>query len=165
MAYTKVDWTELVPISAANLDQMDSGIKSSADLVDAMRPVRARVTGTGTRGSTSYGSTLTGSDAGPAVTVTVGASGIVLVHFAVRGSVDVEAAWASVAVSGASTVAASDTWAILVNASVGSVRFGSTAIFTGLAAGSTTFTLQYRNSTSPVVSTWLYREIIAVPQP
>ena len=30
MAYTKVDWTEAVPITAANLDQMDTGIAAAA---------------------------------------------------------------------------------------------------------------------------------------
>lgn len=35
MAYTKVNWDETVPISAANLDQMDQGIKDNASLLDS----------------------------------------------------------------------------------------------------------------------------------
>lgn len=34
MAYTKVNWDEITPISAANLDQMDQGIKDNASLLD-----------------------------------------------------------------------------------------------------------------------------------
>lgn len=30
MAYTKVDWTEAVPITAANLDQMDTGMTTTS---------------------------------------------------------------------------------------------------------------------------------------
>ena len=162
MPYTQVSWTELVPISAANLDQMDQGI---ADLA-ALRPTRARDTSEGTRGSDAYGATLTGAGGtGPAVTITVPASGIVIVHFAARGSVTANSAFASIALSGGNTTAASDTWAIEVDFAADRNRFGATAYFTGLTATSTTFTLEYRNGSGADTATWSYRELIVCPQP
>lgn len=162
MPYTQVDWTELVPISAANLDQMDQGIKDLADL----RPTRARDTSSGTRGSATYGETLAGaSGTGPAATITVPASGIVVVHFAARGTVTANSAFCSIAVSGGNTVAASDTWAIEIDTAADQNRVAGFAYFSGLAAASTTFTMQYRNGAGTDTATWSYRELLVCPQP
>lgn len=88
--------------------------------------------------------TLTG---GPAATVTVGASGILIVHLTIQGKNDTAAQFANaaVALSGANTLAAAtgQHWS-----STGNLynRYGVTMVFTGLAAGSTTATVHYASS-------------------
>ena len=94
-----------------------------------------------TTASAAYTDLATG---GPAVTVTVGASGIVIVGF--NNQVTSTAnGWSSVAVSGATTTAASDVWGFFPGVNAGP-QGGRTHVFTGLASGSTTFTMKYRST-------------------
>jgi hypothetical protein len=82
---------------------------------------------------------------GPAATVTVGASGIVLIGWNVGFGTG--NGLTSVAVSGATTIAASESYALGSGGVSGGLQLGRTYVFTGLTAGSTTFTVQYRAST------------------
>ena len=80
------------------------------------------------------------------VTVTVGVNGLALATWSAGIYTTVAAKRMSVAVSGATTVAASDSYSIR-NDGVAFIGTQSTAhLFTGLNAGSTTFTLQFKTS-------------------
>ncbi len=71
------------------------------------------------------------------------------------------------AVSGATTVAASDTRALIrdhgTSSSTGYVQASATYRVTGLTAGSNTFTLQYR--TSGGTGTFTNRNVVVIPLP
>jgi hypothetical protein len=100
--------------------------------------------------STSSGSYTDLSTVGPAVTVTVPASGIVLVSWAcdIQASNNASGGRVSVQLSGANTVSAVDDYAMtMLNASganSGRQEASRTHLFTGLTPGSTTFTLKYQ---------------------
>lgn len=115
----------------------------------------------GTRIASTYGD-LTGADIGPFVTVTVGSSGRALAFWACdegyTGAYQHAAtANCSVEVSGATTRAASDSYALsmaLGNPASGNTGFALSSLslqaaamhlFVGLNPGSTTFTMKYRN--------------------
>lgn len=89
--------------------------------------------------STSYTDLAT---VGPTATVTVGASGLILVGWNTQTASSASAI-ASVALSGANTVAANDNFSLFNANSLGSA-IGRTYVFTGLAAGATTVTVKYR---------------------
>ena len=97
---------------------------------------------------------------GPAATVTVGASGVVLVGINMQIGTASSSNMA-VALSGANTVAASDVWAVIGNSGTGNA-YGRTYVFTGLAAGSTTFTAKYRSPAGVLVD-FLRRTVWAIP--
>ena len=105
-------------------------------------PVSAYTTTSGTVTSGSY-TTLTGGGTAPSVTLSTGLSALVtftVVAAAPGGSVG---AAASVAVSGASTVAASDSWwAFTDNSSF--ITLSRTFVMVLPTAGVNTFALQYR---------------------
>lgn len=83
---------------------------------------------------------------GPAVTATTGTRALVLVYCQLFNSALGNQGFMSIAVSGASTVAASDTWAIVYESSAANdaLAVGTMHLFTGLTAGSNTFTAKYR---------------------
>lgn len=99
--------------------------------------------------STSYTDVRT---LGPSVTVTTGVQALVFFGAILGNSSANAAAYASVAVSGASTVAADDDWALEMDghtAYAGSnddnaLRRSQWKLFTGLTVGSNTFTMKYR---------------------
>lgn len=99
-------------------------------------------------GFTSYGDIATSF--GPQVTITTGTSALVIITSELTGSVANAQAFASVAVSGATTIAASDAWALRATSGVTGVSFffRNSAIhhFTSLTPGSNIFTMKYRNS-------------------
>ncbi len=106
----------------------------------------AMVTTLETRAATTYGALAT---AGPSLSVTVGDSGKLMVGISclIQPTSDNDGGAVSVALSGANTVAASDSKRIafvglVVNAQA---EFGKTLIFTGLTAGVTTVTMQYKD--------------------
>jgi len=97
--------------------------------------------------STSSTSYTDLSTVGPTVTLTTGTSAIVLFGctYADDGNLDNDG-YMSVAVSGASSVSASDTWAPVGNQALNLVQIVQGYKFTGLTAGSNTFTAKYRKS-------------------
>lgn len=101
--------------------------------------------------STAYTDLAT---AGPSVTLTTGTEAIVTISAILGQGVDSGAVIsAGVAVSGASTVAASDSYSLFLNAddfvaTSGNVSLSTTFKLTGLTAGSNTFTMKYRTSSS-----------------
>lgn len=87
---------------------------------------------------------------GPAVTVTIGVNGLALINI-VSGhynSVANNRDYVGFAISGASTQAAADIWSASgwCNVANFGVSVSGTFLVTGLAAGSTTFTLKYRTN-------------------
>lgn len=103
----------------------------------------AEVTTQETETSTSFDDMTT---AGPAVTVCVGANGKALVTLSasMTGGAGGQYAIMGVAVSGASTVAASDQKALYTTDAAGEVSHSRTFLLTGLTPGNNTFTAKYR---------------------
>lgn len=87
---------------------------------------------------------------GPAVTLTTGTTAIAWWSVWGQHATANQFASVSVAVSGATTIAADFPWALQFDgrAANNGVRRGVCHMFTGLTAGSNTFTLKYRNGTA-----------------
>jgi hypothetical protein len=103
---------------------------------------------------------------GPSVTLTLPAGStkaLVIVTAAENTNQGGASAYMSVAVTGASTVAASDATAFIVVGS-NAVRASATAVLTGLSsAGPLTFTAKYRVSAG--TGTFAARDITVIPLP
>lgn len=104
---------------------------------------------------------------GPVVTATVGASGKVLITLCSNISRNVGSGWngyMAVAVSGATTLAAADSNAVMYSSAGGG--FGAcvsrTFVLSGLTPGSNTFTAKYRGSSTDA---WTFtdRSITVIP--
>jgi hypothetical protein len=143
-------------------------VPGTADAASALSLVSRRIqassdTAQGTRSATTYGD-LTGAAVGPAVTLTVSSSGKALAFWSADHGetggweTDVQDG-VSVAVSGATTVAASASFAIghrlTAQSATGSFSYGTQTtgmhLFTGLNAGVHTFTLEYRSGTGQTI--------------
>lgn len=136
---------------------------NKAALVAMVNGVAAATVATSeTTASTSYADLTTTTDT---VTVTIGNSGMALVLLQTLSSNTGGANYAGFAISGASTVAASDTYAIIHSGHASGVQTqtGSTFLVTGLTAGSTTFKMKYKASAG--TSTFANRRIAVVPFP
>ena len=122
-------------------------------------PATATVLTVETRNSTSYGDMTT---PGPAVTVTTGTSALVIVTANLRNS-GTGLVLMSHTVSGASTKAASDDYALINQGTDGDERVAASFMYlwTSLTAGSNTFTAKYRVTAN--VGTIASRHIIVVP--
>ena len=99
--------------------------------------------------STSYTDLAT---VGPSITATTGTTA--LVTFTVTAdatTIGGDQGYASVAVSGASTVAANDDWSTVTRLGGNFVTMSRTYGFTGLTAGSNVFTLKYKNGAGSTV--------------
>lgn len=97
-------------------------------------------------GETTTSTTYTGlTTPGPEVTVTTGTTALVLFGCRMSNSLADVMNRASVAVSGATTIAASDTWALRDSGRSATkvARSCMAHLFTTLNAGSNTFTMQY----------------------
>lgn len=157
-AHVRDNLLETMPgkATAANRIFVSNGLNSIAERV----PSTATVATAQTTSSTSYTDLGT---VGPAVTVTTGTAAIVWAVVRTEHSSSTgECSW-SVAVSGASTVAASDNWRGLQSGVAASNpnRFGVCHLFTGLTAGSNTFTVKYK--TTGATATFQDRDIVVVP--
>ena len=108
--------------------------------------------------STSYTDLAT---AGPAVTLTTGTKALVLCYTEQSNS-STAINVSSFAVSGATTIAASDTFGLQINQSVSGYVYSASIgkIVTGLTAGSNTFTAKYR--VSGATGTFLNRVISVI---
>lgn len=95
------------------------------------------------------------------VTITVGADGMALVLWSMGIYNGTGAMRSSVAVSGASTVAANDNWSMRSDVATFQNIGGVSHLFTGLTPGSNTFTLKFK--TSAGTGRFFERSIIATP--
>lgn len=117
----------------------------------AERPFKSAIvqkTGTGqTTTSTTYDDLYT---YGPSVQLDTGTQALVLFGCLIGNQTANSASYASVEVSGASTVAADDDWCIEMDGHTAcsgddnNLRRSQWKLFTGLTAGSNTFTMKYR---------------------
>lgn len=124
----------------------------------------ASVTTSQTTTSTSYTDLAT---VGPAVTVTIGANGLALVTFMAyiqHAVASGNTGWVSFAMSGANTLAASDSYALMYQTWTANAfhQGGVSFMLTGLNPGSTTFTLKYRGS-SANTTTYKNRRLSVTP--
>lgn len=157
--YVRDNLNETAPAKATAASQIF--VSTGVNAIVARQPSTASVATTQTTSSTSYTNLTT---VGPQITVTTGTIAIVLFSVGCANNTANAATYASVAVSGASSVAASDAWCILVdgNAANNFFRCGNAHVFTGLTAGSNTFTIQYRVGSATTAS-YQNREINVIP--
>lgn len=113
---------------------------TALDLAGGGTPRTARVDTTETTTSTSYTDLAT---SGPAVSVLVGPSGLAMVHISANIDNSSAIGIAGFAISGASTVAAADAYA-MSSQGTDAMEFGRAFLITGLTAGVNTFTMKYR---------------------
>lgn len=141
-------------------------VASGANTIVMRGPVQnVLTTNAGTTTSTSYTATLSGTPGtNPSITVTTGTR--CKVWYGARSSNATNGAPSlmSVAVSGATTVAASDDYAHMTESDTSSLdefQFTQMHLFTGLTPGSNTFTLQYKVGSG--TGSWSRRELIVEP--
>lgn len=118
--------------------------------------------------STSYTNL---ASVGPVVTVTTGTAALVLWSAGMANTSANSQMVVSVAVSGATTVAENDNWAIITDGMAAwsnpnepadqHNRRGAAKLFTGLNAGSNTFTMKYKVGSG--TGRFRYRELIVYP--
>jgi hypothetical protein len=101
----------------------------------------------GTTTSTSYASALSGSTA-PSLSVTTGPKAFVAFSCRQSTSVSTVNVWTSVAVSVATTIAASDNWALSMDILGQQIYHGLSYLETSLTPGSNTFTMFFRISSA-----------------
>lgn len=109
--------------------------------------LRADTAAVATSQATASASYTDLATAGPAVTVTTGTKALVAVYADIYPSASGSYALMSFAVSGATTVAATDSNCVSVLGTAANnprLAIGATFIITGLTAGSNTFTAKYR---------------------
>ena len=120
-----------------------------------------------TTSSTTYTTVLTPASPGPAVTLTVPASGRVLVEITagMSDSNNGQSCFTSFAMSGANTQAtAADANAAALGGNAFQ-RASASSVLTGLNPGSATFTAQYKWSSGSATCTFSNRALWAIPLP
>lgn len=118
-------------------------------------PATTEITTSETRNLNSFGDLTT---VGPTVTVTIGASGLALVHWACEA--DVSGAAVGIDISGATTLAPAATDILYWGS--GPFDIGTSKLYTGLTAGSTTFKMKYRSFNATTV-TFANRRLVVIP--
>lgn len=135
---------------------VSDGVNSIAERV----PSTAGVTTSESTTSAAYTDVAT---PGPAVTVTTGTRAIVAVTSIVQNSSASQNSYASYAVSGASSIAATDDRAVIITAAAINQTLRGAAVYmeTGLTAGSNTFTMKYRVTGG--TGSFQNRRIVVIP--
>lgn len=110
--------------------------------------------------STSYIALATAQ----AVTVTTGTQALVFIAAQLTNATLGNRASMSYAISGATTVASSDNWALLMEPYASNVFIGASRHYwhTGLTAGSNTFTCQFKSSAATAAN-FRSRQIVVIP--
>lgn len=152
--YVRDNLNETAPAKATGSGQVF--VSTGANAIAARTPSGAVVTSSQTTASTSY---VDLSTVGPSATVTTGTQALAWFGALISNS-GANSSRMSVTVSGASSVAASDQWAA-INVGTSALRLFSAHLFTGLVAGSNTFTSKY--DVSAGTGTFVNRELIIYP--
>jgi hypothetical protein len=120
----------------------------------AASSVPANASGTNSAFNATNSSSYTDMSAptGPAVTVTTGTKALVIISARIRCDQSTGFGWMSYAVSGATTVSASDTTALMKNGT-NWMRASAASVVT-LTAGSNTFTTKYKSTTAGYVEVY-----------
>ena len=105
--------------------------------------------------------------AGPAVTVTTGTKALVIITTKLWQGTANPGAFMSFAVSGATTVSASDIYGVstepqAASTYAGVIRASASTLLTGLTAGSNTFTGKYKTSNASYAAYFQYRDILVI---
>jgi len=128
------------PAQATTISSWFTG--SDINAIAERIPAQNNASGSSTTTGTGYGNLADAVTT--SVTVATGTSAWCLLYCNMSNSATANT-WMSVAVSGATTIAASDTRAIMRNQGNNGQRMGATFYFNGLLTpGNNTFTLQYR---------------------
>jgi hypothetical protein len=138
-------------------------VSTAANTLAERVPTAGTVNVSDTTTATSYGDLPAGT-LGPSVTVTSGTAVLVGVSAKIQNSLNTASSFASYAVSGATTVAASDTWGVSIQAPTAAsttVNASRVTLHTGLTAGSNTFAMKYRVSGG--TGSFDMRHIFAIP--
>lgn len=144
-------------------------VTTGANSITTRASVNARVLTQQSTSSTSYTDLAT---VGPSVTVTTGTRAIVFIQAGVNSTSTDSASYFSVAISGATTIAESDTWACIMDGTQGNFNFSGNPkdqhnrrqvvrLFSSLNAGSNTFTMKYKVGSA--TGHFHNREIIVLP--
>jgi hypothetical protein len=149
-------YTELAPPAIA-----PDGVLSLPTGVGTLATEKQSATNTVTTSQTTTSTSYTDlSTVGPSVTLTTGTKALIIFSAEMSNSTT-SSSLVSAAVSGSTTIAASDVWALRFFAGGTEILKASQVhLFTGLTAGSNTFTLKYRVTGG--TSTYLNRNIIAI---
>lgn len=131
--------------------------------VNALAPRLLQTATVATSQTTASSSYVDLATVGPTVTVTTGTIAVAFFCAAVSNSGTSSATDVSVAVSGATSVAASDAWRTVLDGVAGGNVNRSVGMhcFTGLIAGSNTFTMKYKTGSG--TGTFANRELIVFP--
>jgi len=135
-------------------------VASGANSIVERVPSTNAVTTSESTGGTGYGDLTT---PGPAVTVTTGTKAIVVVGAIVQNSTVAQNSYASYAVSGASSIAATDDRAVIITAAAANQTLRASAVYmeTALTAGINTFTMKYRVTGG--TGSFQNRRIVVIP--
>lgn len=135
-------------------------VTTGANSIIQRTPDAALVTTAQTTSSTSYTDLST---SGPAVTVTTGTIALVAWASAIQNDTAGGASYMSVAISGATSLSAADSFALLFESEGANqiARIGMFQTFTGLTAGSNTFTAKYRVTAG--TATYTFRRMSVIP--
>lgn len=152
--YVRDNLNETAPAKATAANQIF--VSTGANVIAARSPDRASVTTSQTTAGTSYTDLAT---VGPVVTQTTGTKAIIW-QGALLSNSGANSSRMSVTVSGSSSVAADDQWAA-INVGTSANRFFSAHLFSGLTAGSNTFTAKY--DVSAGTGTFVNRELVVIP--
>lgn len=155
-AHITANFAELAPAKATAAARYMVSTSTNNSIAERV-PSAALVATSQTTTSTSYTDLTT---SGPAVTVTTGARALVLTYASILNSVATNNTYMSHAVSGASSVSASDQFAIRSDESL-DMSLETAMLHTGLTAGSNTFTAKYRVTAG--TGTFYDRRIIVFP--
>ena len=143
-----------VPAATGGVTSLPSGVTTvyNGSAWVCVTPVSAYTSTSGTRNSATYGALTTGGGTNPTVTVTTGTTALVTVGSNIATGGSNSSGYVGFSVSGATTLAATDGYAIVTYSGAGGVvtqaGFSRTFVIDGLTAGTNTFALQYRTFTS-----------------
>lgn len=156
--YVRDNLNQTAPALATVASQLF--VSTGANAIATRTPTTATVATSQATASTSYVDLAT---VGPTVTVTTGTIAMVWFSAAQANSTGDAQSNSSVAVSGASSVAANDSWRLMTDGITAGnfVRYGQFHCFTGLTPGSNIFTMKYRAGSS--TSTFQSRELLVLP--
>ena len=149
---------ETAPAKASAASQLF--VSTGPNAIAARVPSTARINTAETTASSTYVDLAT---AGPSISVVTGTIAIVLFACEMADNVVNSLTKCSVQVSGASSVAASDSWMLSMdgNATNNFSRGAMTHVFTGLTAGTNTFMMKYAVGSN--TGTFKTREINVIP--
>jgi hypothetical protein len=172
MTAQREDWVDNIgeKVDAAFLNGQGAAINANTDAVaaattalDAWDVQAASVATSESPATASYGDLTTTTDT---ATVTVAASGKVQVSIYVQGTCPANnGGFASFALSGANTLAATDARSLETISDVFGRSLSGTFMLTGLTPGSTTFKLKYRRYSSNHTVAFANRHISVIAFP